>query len=337
MTRRRPDMPTTSTTRPRRSRAAPAKPRTAPGSLRPSRPAEARPRLAEALGRRLEALASHLHGALDGDERGIHQARVATRRLREILPVVADTRSALGGRLRRRLKRLTRTLGPVRELDVAVRLLSGRAAGRADPAVVALKAHLAERRLTALDALRDACDPRRARRLLEGLTDLVREIERAGRRGRGELPGRERRRLARRVIDRARQLGDAVADSGAILIVDRVHAVRIAAKRLRYALELTGELGLARTGPLVSSLKAMQDVLGDLHDLDVLRAEAGRVRTALPPESIVAKDLDRMSAAIDLDIRHLHARYLRGARGLAVLTDRVRDRIAPCLDPSIST
>ena len=203
-----PDMPTPTptTTRSRRRPAAPAKKTSAttgPATPRPSRPAEARPLLAEALGRRLEALAGHLYAALDGDERGIHQARVATRRLREILPVVADTRSALGGRLRRRLKRLTRTLGPVRELDVAVGLLNARAAGRAEPAVVALRAHLTERRLAALDALQDACDSGRAKRLLEGLTDLLREIERAGRRGRGELPGRERRRLARRVIDRA--------------------------------------------------------------------------------------------------------------------------------------
>ena len=74
-----------------------------------------------------------------------------------------------------------------------------------------------------------------------------------------------------------------------------------------------------------------------LHDLDVLRVEAVRVRASLPPDSIVAKDLDRISTALDLDIRHLHARYLRGARRLAALTDQVRDRIAPCLDPSIST
>ena len=81
----------------------------------------------------------------------------------------------------------------------------------------------------------------------------------------------------------------------------------------------------------------MQDVLGQLHDLDVLRTEGGRVRTGLPLDSIVARDLERLSDDIDADIRVLHARYLRGARALSALTDRVRDRIAPCLDPSIST
>ncbi len=314
----------------------PHRPRRRPSTL-PAPPADAPTPLAESLGLRVEALAGHLAAALDGDERGIHQARVASRRLREIVPVVTDTQGGRGARLRRRLKRLTRALGPVRELDVAGALLTERAGGKAGPGVVALQAHVTERRRAALERLQDACDPGRAKRLIGGLTDLVREVEEAARRGQGALPRRERRRLARRVIDRARALGVAVAEAGAILIVERVHAVRIAAKRLRYALELTGELRLARTGTLVSSLRTMQDVLGALHDLDVLRAEAAGFRASLPPESILATDLDLMTNALDADIRHLHARYLRRARALAALTDRVRDRIAPCLDPSIST
>ncbi|MEO5821243.1 MAG: CHAD domain-containing protein [Vicinamibacteraceae bacterium] len=293
--------------------------------------------MASSLGGRVEALAENLEAALAGQERGIHQARVATRRLREIVPVVVETRKGLGAKLRRRLKRLTRALGPVRELDVACALVTDRAAGQPEPAVVALRAHLTEQRLVALDRLHKACDAHRATWLVEHLTDVVRELERVARSGRGELAGRERRRLARRVIDRAQALGDAVTAAGAILIVDRAHAVRIAAKRLRYALELTGELRLARTSALVSSLRTIQDVLGELHDLDVLRREAARVRRDLPPDSIVAKDLERMSTALDADIRHLHARYLRGARALMGLADRVRDRIAPCLDLSIST
>jgi CHAD domain-containing protein len=318
-------MTATSTVRPRR-RAAP----------RPSAGGDDRTPLAQSLGRRVDALSEHLHAALDGDGHAIHQARVATRRLREILPIVANTRSGRGRRLRRRLKRLTAALGPVRELDVAVGLLDARAHGKPAPAVMALRAHLTEQRKRTFEHLRDAIDAGRARRLLGRLADLTHDLDAASRRGHGGLPGRERRRLARGVIDRARDLGAAVVAAGAILIVERVHAVRIAAKRLRYALELAGELQLARTAALVSSLRAMQDVLGHLHDLDVLRSEAGRSRAELPPESIVARDLERLSDDIDADIRQQHARYLRGARALAALTDRVRDRIAPCLDPSIS-
>jgi len=250
---------------------------------------------------------------------------------------VIDVDTGRGARLRRRLKRLTAALGPVRELDVALVLLASRAEGDKATAVEVLQDHLTERRRAAFEHLREAVDPGRARRLLVRLADLVEDLELASRRGPGGLPTRERRRLARRVIDRARALGIAVAEAGAILIVDRVHAVRIATKRLRYALELTGELRLARTASLVSRLRAMQDVLGQLHDLDVLRAEAAQLRTGLPPDSLVAEDLERLSDDFLADIRLLHARYLRGARALAALTDRVRDRIAPCLDPSIST
>ncbi len=137
--------------------------------------ADDRTPLAQSLGRRVEALAGHLQAALDGDERAIHQARVATRRLREIVPIVTDTQSGRGERLRRRLKRLTAALGPVRELDVALTLVNGRAKETASPAVVALRAHLTERRRAAFEHLREACDPGRARRLLSRLADLVRD------------------------------------------------------------------------------------------------------------------------------------------------------------------
>ena len=322
--------PSTATVR-RRTR-----PRSAAGARSRAR-ADTRTPLAQSVSRRVEALAEHLHAALDGEEHAIHHARVATRRLREILPVAIDTHAGRGQRLRRRLKRLTAALGPVRELDVALSLMDARAEGKPAPAVMALRAHLKERRRVAFEHLGEACDPGRARRLLARLAELVDERDAASRRGRRDLPGRQRRRLARGVIDRSRALGSAVVVAGAILMIDRVHTVRIATKRLRYALEVAGELRLARTASAVSSLRAMQDVLGQLHDLDVLRGEAARASAELPPDSIVARDLERLSEEIDADIRLLHARYLRGARALAALTDRVRDRIAPCLDPSIST
>jgi CHAD domain-containing protein len=146
--------------------------------------------------------------------------------------------------------------------------------------------------------------------------------------------GRARRVLIARVVDRARCLHEAVAASGAIFIVDRVHAVRIEAKRLRYALELAGELRVTPTGGLVASLKGVQDILGELHDLDVLRAHAIVIRATLGDAP--ADDLDRLTEALDVEARHLHARYLRRVRALVLLTDRVRDRMAPCLDPSTS-
>ena len=66
--------------------------------------------------------------------------------------------------------------------------------------------------------------------------------------------------------------------------VEALHDMRIAAKRLRYVLEVTGpcfgpyaEVALART-------KELQDLLGDIHDCDVLVPEVLAVRKALPKD-----------------------------------------------------
>ena len=55
----------------------------------------------------------------------VHQARVASRRLREALPVLgAIADDAAIDRARSRVRRITRALGPVRELDVTLLLLA---------------------------------------------------------------------------------------------------------------------------------------------------------------------------------------------------------------------
>src|SRR5687767_7109877 len=70
---------------------------------------------------RLRALTRSLPAARAGEVSAIHQARVATRRLREALPVVSD--GARGRKIERVVRRLTQSLGPVRELDVALLML----------------------------------------------------------------------------------------------------------------------------------------------------------------------------------------------------------------------
>jgi hypothetical protein len=49
----------------------------------------------------------------------------------------------------------------------------------------------------------------------------------------------------------------------------QLHDMRIAAKRLRYALEVTGEaLGSYAGGTAIKHVKAVQEVLGEIHDCD---------------------------------------------------------------------
>jgi hypothetical protein len=57
---------------------------------------------------RLAALSRALPGARKGDVQAVHQARVATRRIREALPLVARGRA--GNSLRKSVRKLTRVL-----------------------------------------------------------------------------------------------------------------------------------------------------------------------------------------------------------------------------------
>src|SRR3954471_9182912 len=70
---------------------------------------------------RVSALRRALPAAKAGDATSLHQARVATRRLRAALPLVSS--GAKGGKVVKSVRRLTRALGPVRELDVALVIL----------------------------------------------------------------------------------------------------------------------------------------------------------------------------------------------------------------------
>src|SRR5262245_55470530 len=66
---------------------------------------------------RIQRFTRALHGLSSGEPKAVHQTRVASRRLRELLPVLRLD-SPLTRKLARRLRKVTRRLGRVRELDV---------------------------------------------------------------------------------------------------------------------------------------------------------------------------------------------------------------------------
>src|SRR4051794_17993902 len=66
---------------------------------------------------RLERFTRLLPGLAQGDVNALHRTRVASRRLRELLPILQLDHNATD-KLGRRLRRITERLGTVRELDV---------------------------------------------------------------------------------------------------------------------------------------------------------------------------------------------------------------------------
>lgn len=96
--------------------------------------------------------------------------------------------------------------------------------------------------------------------------------------------------------------------------VERLHDMRIAAKRLRYVLEVTGELfgPYARTAG--KRVKELQDLVGEIHDCDVL---APRVEALL--EELRADDVRAVVAGGE-------PRHGDDFRGLELLLVRTRAR-----------
>jgi CHAD domain-containing protein len=112
--------------------------------------------------------------------------------------------------------------------------------------------------------------------------------------------------LQQRVAENTGRLEAAVADAGALFALDRLHEVRIAAKKLRYALELVDELLRVGTRRAIARLREMQDLLGRMHDLGIL-ADYVRRTGAPAPGAVDVKDL---IAVIEGEIHSLHAAYL---------------------------
>ena len=258
---------------------------------------------------RAEAFLEYLPGALDGHVRDTHQTRVAARRLIETLPLSGPA----GGRLARQIREVRRALGAGREMDVTLALLAEEAARRDwPPALVRrVRAHV--------EAARDA-QRADAREALDRVDEskLRRGIRAAGAGAAEMTPARVKARLQAREAERASALARAVRAAGAIYDPERLHHVRIAAKKLRYTLEVVGEVIGGRTAKRVARLRDLQEVLGRLHDLQVLQKGIREVEGALVPgRGRVARGLSRMAEALEVECRALHADALRSiARGV---------------------
>jgi CHAD domain-containing protein len=228
----------------------------------------------------------------------------------------------------RRVRTLTRTLGPVRELDVTLELLAELAASRGD---LALPARLVRRGVAAERA-------RRRSRMLETLTpatveDTDRAVERVlVRLGKTPDDSGWREELRTRTSDRARQLVDAVHDVGLLFDPVRLHQVRIAAKKLRYSLELAGESRVARTGRVVASLKDMQEHLGRLHDLQVLLVFARSPEIDAVPRH--RAPLAALRDLVERECHREHARYLRRRERLVATADTAAELVSGPVGPA---
>jgi CHAD domain-containing protein len=255
--------------------------------------------------RPVRALLAQWPLALADEVEGIHETRVASRRLRELVPALASPSTLRDARrLRARLRAVTRLLGRSRELDVAGETLAAieaREPAHAE-AVALVREHVIRQRIDAGRGMRRGIGRVDVANLAAGTLALA---------GRSESPAAIRacsRRVAARLERRALQLESAVVDAGLIFAPGPLHAVRIAFKKFRYALEVAERFGRFRLKGAMRRLKRMQNLLGDLHDLQVLGGMTRDVLAQAPASQ--RQGCESLVRSIDDEIRALHSQFV---------------------------
>jgi CHAD domain-containing protein len=238
------------------------------------------------------------------DPEAVHQARVATRRLRSTLRTFSSLlEPEWTDRLRDELKWLADLLGAVRDTDVLLARFQEHLA-----ALPAADAKVGPRLLAGLVAQRDSARRRLLRGMAEDryatlLDDLV-----AAAAAPVLLPGADRPAaevMPALVAKPWKKLRKAVKQAGDDPTDDQLHQIRIRAKRARYAAEAVEPVIGKPAERFADAAADLQDILGDHHDAvvgeDWLRQAAGSARrdVALVAGLVIAAE--RASAASSRD------------------------------------
>ena len=283
---------------------------------------------ARLLDRSARELKRHLPSAIAGDDLGVHQARVASRRLREAVPVLATgLKGSKAGKARRKIRRLTRALGTVRELDVTLGILDTLAQAEGVPrsAVEVARGRVLGERDLGREVMLKRLDSVNVDKLHRRLGSVAEALEHA-------TDEAWRETLAARLVKRARRLSEAMDEAGQMYSPERLHQVRIAVKKLRYGLEIAAGVGVAAAAPRVRGLKRAQDLLGRMHDLQVLQGHVAAVHAELSPGNGVShQGLDALAQHIERECRHLHGRYVAGSGALREIPAAVSATVLPQL------
>jgi CHAD domain-containing protein len=251
---------------------------------------------------------AQLAGVFDGDAESVHQARIATRRLREVLPLVkihareqvVDTVRAAG-----------RELGRVRELDVMSSLLdsmSDRVPMAAATELHALRHEVRNRSRSARRSMVKQLERLDLRALPDGFS---------GRSHGGMLrtwvPGLALLTTPRwvgsiwtRIVERSANASEAAERAPAVYFPRRTHRARIAVKKLRYAVEVAAATDIWRPRQILKDLRRIQTILGDVHDVQVLLdlLDESSSTEESPGRSLLRE-------LLEADLRRQYAEYAR--------------------------
>jgi CHAD domain-containing protein len=247
------------------------------------------------------------------DADGVHDARVATRRLKAAMrllqPVLSDNHRKSFAKV---LKKLRRRLGPLRDLDVMIQNLAKLESRPAHaPAAKWLRERLDKRREDERACVKDKSGSADTLAKLGAWWHVREEIEEA-RDAADTLLGQSLHlqldAFAERAGGVARQLAAAGRQERTIQRHDP-HQLRITGKLLRYTLECAQSQGHDLPSAILRDFKQMQEALGNWHDDVVLMQQAMQVALdetlALHDPAGQEKVLDLSRFLLRLSVREL--------------------------------
>lgn len=210
----------------------------------------------------LENLSRRLKDAGGGDVEPVHQLRVATRRLRAVLRMLAGIFPDQAARAAvRELSWLGRASGRLRDLDVLKEFLAERAR-KLDPGLRedlrALENALAQRRAAEYTKLGRTLESERLRRLLKHLEALEPDPQLAD-----VALGAVAAQLARAPVRAAARAAARLDGNSA---PEDLHRLRVRVKRLRYTFETLRPVGGKKLRKTLGRLEQAQATLGRYND-----------------------------------------------------------------------
>lgn len=240
------------------------------------------------------------HEEHDSNE-DIHDFRVAVRHLRSVLRVYRPwLRGAQATKIANKLGGIAATTGAARDLAVQLEWLQRYAAGRRPNAAFGkFVAKLETRLVDERQRVRDEAAPallRLASKVRGRLATCVVRLDEP-QPSFAQAAGQVVQDLSRALQGRLEAIADA-HDAAAI------HRARIAGKRLRYALNGLAD-DVKEVEALVEALKELQDILGGLHDLQLLH---DIVVDQLAPRRTASRKRSNAEAALVDEIDQLFAR-----------------------------
>jgi CHAD domain-containing protein len=246
------------------------------------------------LRRHAKQLAAELDGICrDEDIECIHRGRVASRRLRAAMDMFRDCWDRKELKIwRKQIRRITGELGDARDKDVQSQYLCGILGAAADaalsPGIARLLAHIEHQREALQPGVAAAVEQLRQSKILRCILRKTKKVLHrtlTPSAGPSEFTYAETKRFVFQRLQELLQEEDGLQHPED---ASRHHAMRIAAKRLRYTMEIAKPVYAGHLEKYIEPMRKVQSLLGDIHDCDVWighldefsRQECGRILAA---------------------------------------------------------